>query len=162
AALENGALGRAAGEAYLDDLAKTRSRPRLQRLLRRMRKWLAADTATWGMVGYALLEAGLTGRASRWLADWRSRDGVKPLMLLNVACALRDHGKDADAATISLHALTLSADHASACHALWLAADAALAGRLDEAAQRIARAETQESDGYYQCLTLLTRAIMLI
>ncbi len=162
AALENGALGRAAAEAYLDDLAKTRSQPRLRRFLRKMRGWLAADTATWGMVGYALLEAGLTRRARRWLADWRTRADAKPWMLLNAACALRDHGEDADAAVVSHHALTLSPDHAHACHELWLAADAALAGRPEEAAQRIARAQAQESDSYYECLTLLARAVMLL
>ena len=162
AALQNGALGRAAAEAYLDDLAKTRSQPRLRRFLRKMRGWLAADTATWGMVGYALLEAGLTRRARRWLADWRTRADAKPWMLLNAACALRDHGEDADAAVVSHHALTLSPDHAHACHELWLAADAALAGRPEEAAQRIARAQAQESDSYYECLTLLARAVMLL
>ncbi len=145
-ALENGTLGRNAGEAYLEDLAKTRSQPRLRRFLRRRRSWLAADTNTWGVVGYALLEAGMTDRARRWLADWRGREGVKPWMLLNAACALRDQGEDGDAAAISRAALELPADHAHACHELWLAADAALAGRRDEAGQRLARAQTQESD----------------
>ncbi len=161
-ALENGALGRAAGEAYLEDLAKTRSKPRLRRFLRRMRGWLAADTATWGLVGYALLEAGFTDRASRWLADWRGRPGVQPWILLNAACALRDQGEDADAAAVSRRALELSPDHARVCHELWLAADAALAGWREEATQRLARAKAEESDAYYQCLMLLVETVLLL
>jgi tetratricopeptide (TPR) repeat protein len=161
-ALENGALGRAAGEAYLEQLARTRSKQRLRRFVRRMRGWLAADTATWGMVGYALLEAGLSGRARRWLADWRGRDGVKPWMLLNAACALRNQGEDADAAVVSRQALALPPDHAHACHELWLATDAALAGWLEEANQRLARAQPEESDSYYQCLAQLAQALVLL
>jgi tetratricopeptide (TPR) repeat protein len=162
AALENGALGRAAGEAYLQNLAKTRSKPRLRRFVRRMRGWLAADTETWGMVGYALLEAGFTDRARRWLADWRGREGIKPWMLLNAASALRNQGEDADAAAVSRQALELPADHAHACHELWLAADAALAGWLEEANERLARAQTQDADTYYQCLMLLVQAVVLL
>ena len=160
--LENGALGRAAGEAYLEDLAKTRSKTRLLRFVRRMRGWLAADTPTWGAVGYALLEAGLTERARRWLGDWRGREGVKPWMLLNAACALRDQGEDADAAAVSRHALSLPPDHARTSHELWLAADAALAGWHEEATQRLARVQMAESDTYYQSLMLLAQALLVM
>ncbi len=160
--LENGALGRLAGETYLDDLAKTRDKARLRRFLRRMRAWLAADTDTWGTVGYALLETGLTDRARRWLSDWRGREGVKPWMLLNAACALRDEGDDADAAAVSRHALSLPSDHARGSHELWLAADAALAGWVEEATQRLQRVQAEECDAYYQCLMLLVQALLLL
>jgi hypothetical protein len=83
-------------------------------------------------------------------------------MLLNAACALRDQGEDADAAAVSRQALELPADHAHACHELWLAADAALAGWLEEANERLARVRTEDADTYYQCLMLLVQALVLL
>lgn len=161
-ALENGALGRLAGATYLEALAKTRDRAGLRRFVRRMRGWLAADTETWGTVGYALLEAGLTDRARRWLSDWRGREGVKPWMLLNAACALRDQGDDPDAAAVSREALSLPPDHAHSSHELWLAADAAYAGWVEEATARLERGRTDEPETYYQCLLLLVQALLLL
>jgi tetratricopeptide (TPR) repeat protein len=158
--LENGALGRAAAEAYLDHVARTRDTAGLRGLLRRMRTWLAADTWTWGTVGYALLECGLSDQTCRWLADWRGRTDAKPWMLLNAACALRDHDRDEEAAEIGRHALSLPPDHARASHQLWLAADAALAGRRDEALRSIADVRLDDGDTYYHCLEQLVQALL--
>jgi hypothetical protein len=103
----------------------------------RNRTWLRANTFTWGSVGYAWMALGKNRHAVKWLADWRNREGLEPWMLQNLATGLRELKRDREAAEVSRHALLLTPDVATAGHRLWLACDAVLAGRFDEAAEHL-------------------------
>jgi tetratricopeptide (TPR) repeat protein len=116
--------------ALLERLAEAAKTWRLRAFVCRHAARLAADTPTWGAVGYALLTARRLRQTVAWLADWRGRSGVEAWMLLNLALALRDLGRFGDAAAISREALRLRRDHSAYEHELLLATDAGLAGDL--------------------------------
>lgn len=140
-----------AAEERLRQLVSPVPRPlALRWLLARHGKPLAADMGTWGQVGYALLSARLERRTVAWLSDWRRRDGAQPWMLLNLAVALRNLGRDAESAEVSAGALARPRDHTSAMHEVLVAADAALAG--DAAAAARLGQPHRELEGFYRFL----------
>jgi tetratricopeptide (TPR) repeat protein len=132
------ALG--AAEERLRQLARPAEARALRRFLARHRGPLAADTATWAQAGYALLSARRRREAVEWLAGWRTRQGVEPWMLLNLASALRDLGRDRDAAEASAAALELPTDHTTPLHEVMLALDAAMSGDHGAARAHLSRA----------------------
>ena len=81
-------------------------------------------------------------------------------MLLNLAVALRNHDLCPQAADVSAHAVSLEPDHATPCHYLWLAADAALARRSEDANQKLGKVDLTQLDPYYRCLRHLTCALL--
>jgi cellulose synthase operon protein C len=122
---------------------------------------LRTNDALWGTVGYALLRQGRPVAALSWLSDWKTRTGLRPWMLLNVVTALRTLGRDYDAHQLSTQALSLPSDHTMDEHRMWLAWDAVMAGRTDEAARFVA--VPQETEGALaQFVTTLIHAALLI
>jgi cellulose synthase operon protein C len=155
---DRGAVGRAATAAYLEVLAESNRTWMLQRFLKQHAGLLRRDTATWASAGYALLTVGDVRRTALWLADWQSRPDAEPWMLVPIAVALRATGREAEAAAVSRHALTRPQDARTACHAIWLAVDAALAGSTEEAANLLASFDPAEQNPYYQFLHALAGA----
>ena len=102
---------------------------------RRNRSWPAARTRTRGAVGYAMVCLRQYRRLVRWMADWRTRNGLEPWMLANLAEGLRAVGRKREAVEASRRALALPFESAHAVHRLWLAADALQDGELDAAKQ---------------------------
>lgn len=94
---------------------------------------LRADDRAWGNVTYAASNVGQFRRTIWWMHDWKSRAGVQPWMLLNLANALRQRGRDTEAHEVGLAATKLPADHTTDAHFLMLAVDEALADNFAEA-----------------------------
>ena len=136
------ALGRAGETAvatFVENLAEARRRVAVCLLLLRDRAALAATTRLWGAVGFALLTLGWIRWTARWMRDYRARPDAQPWMLNNLVVALRHRDRTAEAVAVSAQALTLPPDHVTDMHRRWLALDAAVAGRPDEAAAHLDR-----------------------
>lgn len=124
---------------------------------------LRADTEAWAIAGHALASTGQFAHAAAWLADWRSRPGLTPQMLTPLAWAYRLLDQDQRAADVCYAALQLPAsDHELVHFRAWVALDAALAKRTDEAAQLLARLEAGFLPAEVLPLTQLTRALLLV
>lgn len=120
--------GVGAGVPILRELA-------FRRLLRRYGTELKADDDCWGTVGYTLACLRRPAAVVRWLAGWRDHPNVRPWMLSNLARALRDLGRDAEADEVCRGALQLPVrDHTTNDFALWLAMEQLLSGDPAEAA----------------------------
>jgi hypothetical protein len=116
-------VGVAALGAYVKALADRNESGPLRRFVRRYHDLLRANDWAWGTTGYALTLVDRSREAVAWLADYESRAGAAPWMLSNLAQALRDLGRDAEAAQVSQYALALPVDNGTAFHRVWLAFD---------------------------------------
>jgi tetratricopeptide (TPR) repeat protein len=124
---------------------------------------LRSDTEAWATAGHALARTGQFAHAAAWLADWRTRPGLTPQMLMPLAWAYRLLDQDQRAADVCHAALQLPApDHELVYFRAWAALDAALAKRTDEAAQLLARLEAGFLSPAVVPLTQLTRALLLV
>jgi cellulose synthase operon protein C len=157
--LANGAAGQRAAQELLRHYKKNKDVRALRRLLRRHGEAFARDDTTHGLAAYALVGAGLPRDAVAWFGDWRLRTGAAPWSLLNLVCALRDLGRDADAADVGRHALTRPRDHSFGEHSAWLAVDAGLAGDHAEAARLLGEVNEEELSDYYRFLGRIARAL---
>lgn len=158
--LLNGALGRQAAHAYIDYLQHTRDPIWLDWFTWRYRAWIRADPETLGLVARAFIALDRPRRALRCFGDWRRRGDLPPWSLLNLVAALRDLGRDAEAAEVGRRALALPDDHSSGSHRSWIAFDAALAGDVASTRELLA-ADNEESIGdYYQAINCITRALL--
>jgi len=117
-----------AATAFIERLAESQKVDEVRAMVRRSGEVARSDVMLWGTVGYALSTAGRPREAVTWLSGWREREGVRPWMLVNLALALRDLGRDAEAAEASRAAAVLEGDRTSRLHPRWLAFDAARAG----------------------------------
>jgi tetratricopeptide (TPR) repeat protein len=158
--LENGSLGRNVAGAYLEFLAQKRDARRVHRFIREHRAWLRADTMSWATTGYALFECLRLRETCEWLADWPQREGLQAWMLFNLVGALRGRGLSRQAAKVGTHAISLPRDRTIPYHCVWLAADAALLGRSEEASQMLAKLTEKQLDPDSRCLWHLTRAVL--
>ncbi len=155
-----GKAGQYAAQALLRHYAEKKTKWRLRLMLRRHMPQLNADDTTHGLVSYALNSIGAPAEVVRRFGEWRQRVGVEPWALLNFASALRDLGRDEEAHAVGEYALTLKPDHASDKHRIWLALDAALAGKHAEAESMLSPVNESEVNNYYQFLIFITRAIL--
>jgi tetratricopeptide (TPR) repeat protein len=128
-----GPAGEQTVNEYLALLAQGKRKWALDWFVFRNRSWLRANTFAWGSVGYAFMALGNNRKAAKWMSDWQNRAGLEPWMLQNLATGLRELGHDRQAADVSRRAISLPPDVATPTHRLWLAADAVLAQRYDEA-----------------------------
>ncbi len=158
APLDTGA-GRAVAIAYLRQLARAGRRRALRSFLAEHRAALQADPVTWGEAAHYLLGVNAHSEVLRWMKDWQNRPDLKPWMLLNLAVSLRNRGRWSEAAQVSARALTLPADHCTNLHRAWLALDAALDGRREEAQAHV-RATTNDLGPYYGLLGALSRYLL--
>jgi hypothetical protein len=159
ALLARGAVGREAACAYMELLAEVGRGTPLRRFVKQHGAQLRKETATWASAGYGLLTMGDRRETALWLADWQSRNDLKPWMLVPLVVALRAFGRDTEAAAASRHALTLvEQDARSGCHAVWLAVDEVLAGDTGAAVNHLAATNPAELNPYYRFLHTLAQA----
>ena len=130
-------LGSASRRELLRALIEHRARPATRHLLWwdvwRRRRELVSHADLWGATGYALVSSGSMGHAIRWLRREPEQGQVRPWMLYNLVLALRIRGDDRDARDVGRKARLLPPDHSSSEHAVWLAADAAAEGTVEDA-----------------------------
>jgi tetratricopeptide (TPR) repeat protein len=138
--LGGGATAVSAVATYIENLAEARRRAAFWLARIFCGRALRRPTRVWGAVGYALLALGWRRLTVRWMSDHAGREDARPWMLNNLVLALRLLGRTGEASAISRRALALPADHVSDMHRRWLALDAALAGRPEEARAQLERA----------------------
>lgn len=160
--LANGKAGQRAAQELLRHHKKKKNVRALRRLLRRHGEEFARDDTTHGLAGYALVGTDLPGDAVAWFGEWRARTGAEPWALLNLVCALRDLGREAEAAEVSRNALARPRDHSFGEHSIWLAVDAALAGERTETTRLLAGVVEKDLSDYYLFLARIARALAAV
>jgi tetratricopeptide (TPR) repeat protein len=125
-------------------------------VLDQFRDTLRADDATWAKAGAVLTAGGLYPVAVSWMDDWRDRPDLLAWMLLPLADAYRAIGHDNEALAVArAGADTGDTGDAGAAFRGWLALDAALAGKPDEARKHLAHADPfGKADGVKLVLAL--------
>jgi predicted Zn-dependent protease len=121
---------------------------------------LRRPALTWGMMGFALVNAGRYADAIAWLHDWEKRTDARPWMLSNLANPLRRLGLDAAAARVTLHALTLPPDPSTLALEAWSALDAALEGQHDRARSLLDRLAARKPEATGGFVTSLAHAVL--
>lgn len=119
-----------AAAAVLEALAEAGRSNEVTQILRVHRDRLRAGATAWGSAGYALTRKAAWRETCDWLADWRSREGVRPWMLTNLAFSLRVLGDWDQAAAVVRGGLNLAPDHTEDELRCWASIDAALAGAV--------------------------------
>jgi tetratricopeptide (TPR) repeat protein len=120
---------------------------------------LRADAGTWGAVGTALESARDAAGTVAWMADWRTRPGVRPWMLSALVVSLRACRKDAEALEAGKAALAMAPDHSYALHRLWVAFEEAVQGRPEAARAAAGEIAPESLNGYYRCLRGMAAAL---
>ncbi len=123
----------AAAGVLLEGMAQAKQKWSVRWFIRRNADRLRRDPAAWGSAGYALVTIGRQRSAVKWLTDWKSRDDVRPWMLLNLAVSLFGLRRYLEAAAIHRNALTLPSDTTSATHRVYLASLEVAAGQFETA-----------------------------
>jgi tetratricopeptide (TPR) repeat protein len=163
ALLERGEVGEQALEAYVSALNKPARLPRLLECLSRYGEVLRRTTRGWGKAGGALAGAEDFAGSAKWMADWAERADVESWMLINLSIALRSVGRTDEAHRVHEHALGLAeSDYTTVFHRVWLALDAALAGRTDEAEDRLADVDDGALDAYHRLVKAMAQALVLV
>jgi hypothetical protein len=160
--LATGAAGQYAAQALLRHHKVKKNVRALRRLLRRYREEFTRNDETYGLVGFALVGNNLVCDAAAWFVDWRAHSGLEPWMLLNLAGALRDLGRDAEAAEAGQRALTRPRDHTFNEHNIWLAVDAGFAGDRANAERLLANVDEKEISDYRRFLFRIAQALAAI
>jgi cellulose synthase operon protein C len=140
-------------------LVEQRRFRRLRWFVFRHRDWLRRETFSWGAVAYGLASAGANRATIRWMYDWQSRTDAEPWMLLNYVEALRIHGQNELARTVSRQALQMPVETGKDGHRLWMALDAVQAGDLDGARdflEPVGRDQLSESFAFLYDLAQIT------
>jgi len=98
--------------------------------------------------------------ALEWMADWRTRPGVRPWMLSALVLSLRACRRDDEALEVGKAALAMAPDHSYALHRLWAACEDAAAGRREAARTAVAEIAPESLNGYYRCLRGMAAALV--
>jgi tetratricopeptide (TPR) repeat protein len=159
ALLERGAIGNSALSGYLKALGEAHRRSQVRRVMRQFDAAIRADTAAWGMASHALVNNERPERVIDWIRDWKEREDVQPWMVLNMVLALRELGRDPEAAALGREALEIPEDGMSPCFRLWAAWDEALAGN-PEVGALLADAVPPAGDAFYNFVRKLVEAIV--
>ncbi len=152
-------IGRRARIAYIEELAAGGHTYYLGRQLSRERKVLQEIPSLWGTVGYAYVHLRQWKNAVKWMRDAGRRQDVEPWMLLNLSAALRELARNDEALAVNRRALTLTSDHTSAQHLLWVAFETAIAGRISTLDQELAELREHELGDYERTLLALVKAL---
>ncbi len=155
-----GEVGVNATHAYVEALYLTGRNAELHHFVRQNGHWLKANDMCWGSVSYSLTGIRDYQAAAAWCADWQGREGAKPWMLVNVAEGFRGTGKLNEAIQVSQHALAMPNDNGSHLHHLWLACDAACAGRIDEAREHLPFVPVEPLDADYEFLNTIVQGLV--
>ncbi|MGC3966199.1 MAG: hypothetical protein QM775_02140 [Pirellulales bacterium] len=127
-------------------------------LTKRRREELRADVLLWATAGYAFcVLPGCRAKAVEWMNDWRTREGVEPWMLHNLANAYEALDRMREAGDVRSYALEMSAkDDRTADHRVYLAVHNLVNGDDAAASQLIDGVETRWLDR--DAATVLTMA----
>lgn len=130
-------------------------------LLWRRREALYADDASWGQVGYALVNFKRHRKVANWMSNWRERRDVQPWMLFNYCLALRHLGRYPEATAVARYAIEHweHRDGGSDLH-LFVAVEEALAGHADAAEERLRKVAIRKDVRYDRQMAALIRALV--
>jgi tetratricopeptide (TPR) repeat protein len=147
---------------YIQQLADQNKFEMLVWFIRRYRKVLLENTELWGKIGYGLKRCGRNRRVIAWMRNWRNRTDIQPWMLANLASAYRAVGQRRKGSEINKLAMQMKSDPGGrTIHALWLAADALLAGKLDDAKAWLGHTSvTSGSPPYHQFIKAIIDAAL--
>lgn len=148
-------------QAFLLWLAKQKAGPMLNRFMRHHRPSLRSDTESWSLAGYALLELSRHKDAAAWMADWRERADAPDWALDNLAVALRELVRDAEAGAVTQRSLQLNPHNGDAW--VWRAVDAACNHDHQEVEQCLGKVDESALRPYYarqvEALRVYLRAV---
>jgi cellulose synthase operon protein C len=131
-------------------------------VIKRCREQLRADTWGWASVGRVYSKMHDDAKAAAWMDDWDERDGTESWMLLNLGISLRGLGRIDEARAVHQHALEKARpDFTTAYHETWLALDDALARKVEDAEQTLARSNMSGLDGYHHLIATFARAVLV-
>jgi hypothetical protein len=134
--------------AYLDYLVYHPHVPSITGFVNDNAKWLRSRTDLWYAAARALQAAREFKAAAKWMADWDSREGVSPGILVTYVDILRNLGAHEEARRISRYALMLPQDNDTILHEMWLALDAGLSRDFAPAAEVIQRVNRRMKPHY--------------
>ncbi|HEX5110652.1 MAG TPA: tetratricopeptide repeat protein [Vicinamibacterales bacterium] len=159
--LPGGEISRRAAAPLIEGLGETKSRLAFRWVLWRHRDAIRADDGSWGQTGLALVRFNRLSDAARWLRDWRERKSVEPWMVFNFCLGLRHLGRYGEATTVARFVLKHwgHREGAEDMH-LFLAVEDALAGRIPDAEEHLARIEVRKGVEHDEQLFALAKALV--
>ena len=149
-----------AASEYVRALASAKKMAELDGFVSATRDRLRADAVTWGAVGNALESRGRPESCVEWMADWKTRDGVRPWMLSALVVSLRFRKAFDEALETGRGALRMSPDHSYPLHRLWVAFEEAVRGDLTSGRAALEEVSADSLNSYYQCLRWLLTAVV--
>lgn len=145
----------AAAAVVLNGMAEAKKKFAARWFIHQNRARLRKDVGCWGTAGFALLKAGQWRAVADWLADWKTRKGVQPWMLTNLAISLVLLGRYDEAADVHRNAIKLGTDQTTVQHKIYLAALEAAAGRFDEAKRLIDQTTPEKTNEFPRAVRAL-------
>ena len=117
---------------------------------------LRDGNTTWAKAGAVMTAGKLYPLAVQWLSDWKERKGLKAWMLMPLVDSLRALGNDAESLAVAKVGAKMGDDgDANAAFRGWLALDAVLEGKIEEATDWLAPVDPLgKGDGVKLMLTL--------
>jgi hypothetical protein len=155
-----GRLWSEAASEYVRALSTAKKMAELDGFVSATRDRLRADALTWGAVGNALESHGRPAACAEWMADWKTRDGVRPWMLSALVVSLRFRKAFDEALETGRGALRMAPDHSYPLHRLWVAFEEAVRGDLASGRAALEEVSPDSLNSYYQCLRWLLMAVV--
>jgi tetratricopeptide (TPR) repeat protein len=151
--IDRGEVGVRAASIFIQEAADKKQKRLVHKLIRKHREVLKRDPESWHAVGYALLTLGQLDDVTKWMSDWPQRgQSTTQLALINLVMSLRRLGRDAEAAEVTQHALTLRPDHTYPRHAIWRAVDMTNQLFPHDAAKMLESVQFDQLEPYYRAL----------
>ncbi|HSP16126.1 MAG TPA: tetratricopeptide repeat protein [Thermoanaerobaculia bacterium] len=151
----------AAAISFLDSTANRRESKWLDAFGNRFPRWAMDDTEIWGMCGYVRVVLRQYHSCVSSMSDWANRKETRPAMLLNLALAYRNIDDEASGAKVNEFALQLPEDQTTDEHRVWVALDAALDGRYENADKRISAIPMDRLNSVHQLIARLVWALVV-
>jgi hypothetical protein len=151
---------RRAAAPLVQALGQGKRKLALRWLLWRRGEALRESDAAWGQVGFALTKSNRLAAVADWMSDWRKRESAEPWMLFNYCLGLRHVGRYEEASEVASY-VTSHWTHLEGAGDMYLfmAIEQALAGKVTEARENLARAQIREDVAYDKQMSVLTRAL---
>jgi hypothetical protein len=146
--------------AYLIWMGDRAQASRFRRFVKKTREALRTSPRLWAAVGNGYISIKDYRAAREWLADWSTRDGLEPYMLLNVVLALRACKCDDEARVAVDRGLGLPEDNATVELKLFKAFDDALSGKFDSTTNIIGTIRAETLRDFYKAIYSLTQALL--
>ncbi len=156
------AAGRRAAEVLFDVYATSPDKDGTSALISTLRHWLCSDDVTWAAPLRALVAQKRYVRAMVWGRAWRVHreapsDAFELLVVANAAWSLR-----ARAHELALHGVAQATGDGGGSLRAWLAFDAAVRGRVENAAAELAIVDRSPLSEVARCLAVMTRALLAV